>query len=100
MGQDSQGFAYLPDSLRRAMRACADQVDDVAAMQHVFTPAALNRRDFGLAPGAEDVADAYCGDPGRYESVATYLNDLQQALGFIAAALAESETAYAKAGPR
>ncbi|MFE3447453.1 hypothetical protein ACFXJ8_00845 [Nonomuraea sp. NPDC059194] len=100
VGQDSQGFGYVPDSLRKAMRACADQVDDVATMRHAFAPAALTRRDFGLAPGAEEVANAYCGDPGRYESVVTYLNDLQQALNYIAVALDTSETVYAKAEPR
>ncbi|MET9337135.1 hypothetical protein [Nonomuraea sp. NPDC003804] len=100
MGQDSQGFTYLPDSLRRAMRVCADQMDDVAAMRHAFAPAALTRQDFGLAPGAEKVADAYVGDPGRYESVDTYLSDLLQALQFIAVALDRSEDAYEKAAPR
>lgn len=100
MGQDSQGFTYLPGSLRAAMRACADQVDDVTRMRHAFTPAALRREDFGLAPGAESVSDAYCGEPGRYESIVTYLGDLERALSFISVALDHSETAYEKAAPR
>ncbi|GAA3471586.1 hypothetical protein [Nonomuraea roseola] len=100
MGQESQGFAYLPDSLKKAMRACAAQVDDVAWMERAFAPAELRREDFGMAPGSESVAAAYCGDPGRYESVAAYLKDLRLALEFVALALGESETTYVRAAPR
>ncbi|MER6943390.1 hypothetical protein ABT294_05135 [Nonomuraea sp. NPDC000554] len=97
MGDGAQGeAAWWSDDLRKAMRICADQLDEINNMQRIFAPAELSKRDFGAAPGANALADAYVDDlpDGRYPSLMAYLRDLSDAFMYISAALGGTERTY------
>ncbi|MEU0565519.1 hypothetical protein ABZ297_09025 [Nonomuraea sp. NPDC005983] len=97
MGDGARGeAAWWSDDLRKAMGICADQLDEINNMQRIFAPAELSKRDFGLAPGADAVADAYVDDlpNGRYPSLMAYLRDLSDAFTYISAALGDNERTY------
>ncbi|MER7501192.1 hypothetical protein AB0L05_14880 [Nonomuraea pusilla] len=100
----SEGYEVLPVDLRRAMGECADQAPYVAAAIRGFAPAELTVGDFGLAPGASDIAEAYVKGTAemdhrdrRFHSMNQYLNDLHTALLVIGEKLDGSGAGYVKA---
>ncbi|MEV0148084.1 MULTISPECIES: hypothetical protein [unclassified Nonomuraea] len=101
MGDTADGYDVIPPALAKAMQACADQMAAVRDCVNVFAPARLAKSDFSLAPQSEELAAAYVDGTQemnhkdkRYDSVVDYLNDLWNALEWIAESLDASAYNY------
>ncbi|GAA2320211.1 hypothetical protein GCM10010149_86310 [Nonomuraea roseoviolacea subsp. roseoviolacea] len=101
MGDAANGYDVIPTNLTKAVQSCADQRQPVKDCIAGFGPARLTKRDFSQAPQADELAASYVDgtqemnfEDKRYDSVVAYLNDLHDALQWLADSLDASAYNY------